>query len=145
QHGRGRQGSGGADAGAARQRHAARQPARDGDLGVPDPLSRPAGTLGCGAGAGGGEMTRRHLSLLFLAPFVLLGVEAPPVEAAGMMRIQRSLMNESEHAAPLIPEFGYKKKQREQQKQLQKKKKKKKAKKVDPMKVIRTRMIAGKK
>lgn len=90
-------------------------------------------------------MTRRHLSLLFLAPFVLLGVEAPPVEAAGMMRIQRSLMNESEHAAPLIPEFGYKKKQREQQKQLQKKKKKKKAKKVDPMKVIRTRMIAGKK
>ncbi len=89
-------------------------------------------------------MTRRALSLLLLAPFVLLGAEAPPVEAAGMMRLQRSLVDDSERAMPLIPEFGYKKRQREQQKLLQKKKKKK-AKKVDPMKVIRTRMIAGKK
>lgn len=80
-------------------------------------------------------MTRRHLTFLFLVPLVAVGVSPLPVEAAGMMRLQRSLMDDSEHAMPLIPEFGYKKK---------KLLKKKAAKKVDPMKVIRTRMIAGK-
>ena len=80
-------------------------------------------------------MTRRHLTFLFLVPLVIVGVAPLPVEAAGMMRLQRSLVDDSEHAMPLIPEFGYKKKL----------KLKKAAKKVDPMKAIRTRMIAGKK
>lgn len=81
-------------------------------------------------------MTRRHLTLLLLVPFVALSVAPVTAQAAGgMMRLQRSLIDDSEHAMPLIPEFGYKKK-------LQKKKA---AKNVDPMKVIRTRMIAGKK
>lgn len=80
-------------------------------------------------------MTRRHLTFLFLVPFIAVSISPVAVEAAGMMRLQRSLVDDSEHAMPLIPEFGYKKKL----------KKKKAAKKVDPMKVIRTRMIAGKK
>lgn len=79
-------------------------------------------------------MTRRHLTLLFLLPLVVVGMTPLPVEAGSMMRLQRSLIDDSEHAMPLIPEFG-----------VRQKKKLKAAKKVDPMKVIRTRMIAGKK
>jgi TPR repeat protein len=81
-------------------------------------------------------MTRRHLTFLFLAPFLAVSVmPTTTLAAGGMMRVPQSLMNESEHSAPLIPEFGYKKKLKKQ----------KAAKKVDPMKAIRTRMIAGKK
>lgn len=79
-------------------------------------------------------MTRRHLTLLFLVPLVVVGVPPLPVEAGSMMRLERSLMDDSEHAMPLIPEFG-----------VRQKKKLQKTKKVDPMKAIRTRMIAGKK
>ena len=81
-------------------------------------------------------MTLRHLTFLFLAPFLAVSVmPTTTLAAGGMMRVPQSLMNESEHSAPLIPEFGYKKKLKKQ----------KAAKKVDPMKAIRTRMIAGKK
>lgn len=80
-------------------------------------------------------MTRRRLTYLFLVPFVAISVAPMPTMAAGMMRLPQSLASDSEHPGPLIPEFGYKKKLE----------KKKAAKKVDPMKLIRTRMIAGKK
>ena len=80
-------------------------------------------------------MTRRHLHYLLLLPFVAMSVVPMPALAGnGMMRVPQSMTSDSERAGPLIPEFGYKKK-------LQKKA----AKKVDPMKLIRTRMIAGKK
>ena len=79
-------------------------------------------------------MTRRHLTLLFVAPLVAMSIAPlPSLAAGGMMHVPQSLLNDSEHPGPLIPEFGYKKKL------------KKAAKKVDPMKAIRTRMIAGKK
>ena len=80
-------------------------------------------------------MTRRHLTLLFLVPFVMVGAAPLPAGAAGMMRVPTSLISGSDHPGPLIPEFGYKKKLE----------KKKAAKKVDPLKAIRSRMIAGKK
>ncbi|RYZ67062.1 MAG: hypothetical protein EOP08_03565 [Proteobacteria bacterium] len=85
-------------------------------------------------------MTRRHLTFLFVVPFITLSFAPMPALAAGMMRVPQSLSSDSERAGPLIPEFGYKKK-------LQKKKAAKKVtpKKVDPMKAIRTRMVAGKK
>jgi len=83
-------------------------------------------------------MTSRHLHLLFLAPFI--AASFAPMPAMAFMRVPTSLASDSERAGPIIPDFGYKKKQ-----QKLKKKRAKPAKKVDPMKVIRTRMIAGKK
>lgn len=79
-------------------------------------------------------MTRRRLQYLLILPFVAMSVAPVPGLAAGMMRVPVSLSSDSEKAGPLIPEFGYKKKLE----------KKKAAKKVDPMKAIRSRMIAGK-
>ena len=79
-------------------------------------------------------MTRRRLHYPLLLALLATSMAPMPSLAAGMMRVPHSLASESEHAGPLIPEFGYKKKLE----------KKKAAKKVDPMKAIRTRMIAGK-
>jgi TPR repeat protein len=84
-------------------------------------------------------MTSRRLHFLFLVPFV--AASFMPMEAQAFMRVPTSLASDSEHAGPIIPDFGYKKKQQK----LIKQKAKKKAKKVDPMKAIRNRMVAGKK
>ena len=78
-------------------------------------------------------MTRRRLTPLLIVPFVAVSLVPVPTLAGSMMRVPQSMTSDSEHAGPLIPEFGYKQK-----------KKLKKVKQVDPMKVIRTRMIAGK-
>ena len=83
-------------------------------------------------------MTRRRLTFLFLVPFVAASVT--PMPALAFMRVPTSLASDSERAGPMIPEFGYKKKQQKLTKQ---KAKKKAAKKVDPMKAIRNRMVAG--
>jgi TPR repeat protein len=80
-------------------------------------------------------MTRR-LSYLILVPFVALSlVPAPAFAGPKMVHLDQSLSSDSDKAGPMVLDFGYK----------QKLQKKKLAKKVDPMKLIRTRMIAGKK
>jgi len=80
-------------------------------------------------------MTRRRLAFFFLMPFVAMSVLPLPAFAAPrMVRQSPSLSNDSDRPGPMVLDFGYK----------QKLLKKKAAKKVDPMKAIRTRMIAGK-
>jgi len=79
-------------------------------------------------------MTRRRLTPLLVVPFLVVSLAPMPVFARSMMRVPESMTSDSEHVEPLIPEFGARQKT-----------KLKKVKKVDPMKVIRTRMIAGKK
>ena len=82
-------------------------------------------------------MTRRRLAFLFLMPFVAMSVvPLPALAAGGMVRVSPSLSNDSDRPGPMVLDFGYK---------LKLLKKKKAAKQVDPMKAIRTRMIAGKK
>ena len=135
--GRRGQGAGGADARPARQRHAARYAPRSGDLGVSDPLSRPDPAVERRTGKGGGAMIRPLLTLAAasLALAAGLAVASPANAATCMVRVPESLSSDSERARPMVP--GPCKAGQDGAKH-------RVAKPVDPLKLIRNRMIAGK-
>ncbi len=81
EHGRRGQGPHRSDARPARFRHPARQPARDGDLGIPGSLSRPGRAVERGARHDGGGQPMKPLLALALAAMVA-GLLPQPADAA---------------------------------------------------------------